>query len=193
VQKVALITGVGPGTGSAIARRFHEGGYRVAALARDAERLRQLTNSLPGSLPVVCDVANVDSLHDVCEQIKQTLGPVDVLVHNAVRGTRGDILEIDPADLERNFRINVTSLVHLTRLLAPDMITKGAGAILVTGNTAPRQIVFCGVRSDKGGTTGIGRVDGSAPWSRRNTRCLFRRRRCDRRAVDAGGVCGQTG
>ena len=36
---VCLISGVGPGTGSALARRFAEGGYRVALLARSEERL----------------------------------------------------------------------------------------------------------------------------------------------------------
>ena len=139
MDKVALITGVGPGTGSAIARRFHEGGYRVAALARDAERLERFTASLPGSVPIVCDVADHAQLIRAHGQIKSTLGPVDVVVHNAVRGTRGDVLQIDAADLERNFRINVTSLLHLTQLVAPDMISRGAGAIMVTGNTAARR------------------------------------------------------
>jgi NAD(P)-dependent dehydrogenase (short-subunit alcohol dehydrogenase family) len=33
-KKVALVTGVGPGTGSAIVRRFAEGHYEVAMIAR---------------------------------------------------------------------------------------------------------------------------------------------------------------
>jgi NAD(P)-dependent dehydrogenase (short-subunit alcohol dehydrogenase family) len=36
-KPLALVTGVGPGTGVAIVRRFAEGGYRVAMLARDAD------------------------------------------------------------------------------------------------------------------------------------------------------------
>ena len=39
--KVCLITGVGPGTGSALVRRFAEGGYSVAMLARNEERLAE--------------------------------------------------------------------------------------------------------------------------------------------------------
>lgn len=139
MDKVALVTGVGPGTGSAIARRFHEGGYRVAALARDAARLEQFTASLPGSMPIVCDVADDAELIRAHDQVRSTLGPVDVVVHNAVRGTRGDVLQIDRTDLERNFRVNVTSLLHLTQLVAPDMIGRGSGAIMVTGNTAARR------------------------------------------------------
>ena len=40
-KPLALVTGVGPGTGAAVARRFADSGYRVAMLARDAERLRK--------------------------------------------------------------------------------------------------------------------------------------------------------
>ena len=39
---VCLITGVGPGTGAALARRFARGGYRVAMLARNGDRLAAL-------------------------------------------------------------------------------------------------------------------------------------------------------
>ena len=49
-NKVALITGVGPGTGSSIARRFSKGGYKVAMIARDKERLKKLEDELEGCL-----------------------------------------------------------------------------------------------------------------------------------------------
>jgi NAD(P)-dependent dehydrogenase (short-subunit alcohol dehydrogenase family) len=40
-RPVALITGVGPGTGAAMARRFARGGYSVAMLARSRERMTE--------------------------------------------------------------------------------------------------------------------------------------------------------
>jgi NAD(P)-dependent dehydrogenase (short-subunit alcohol dehydrogenase family) len=138
-DQVALVTGVGPGTGAAIVRRFHEGGYRVAALARDGARLAELARECPGVMPVACDVADPEQRQDAHARIVRDLGAVDVLVHNAVRGTRGDVLEVDPADLEYNFRVNVTSLMALTQLVAPGMISRGHGAIVVTGNTAARR------------------------------------------------------
>jgi NAD(P)-dependent dehydrogenase (short-subunit alcohol dehydrogenase family) len=139
LDRVALVTGVGPGTGAAIVRRFHEGGYRVAALARDGARLAALAEECPRVLPVVCDVADDGQRRDAHARIVRELGAVDVLVHNAVRGTRGDVLEVDPADLEYNFRVNVTSLMALTQLVAPAMIERQRGAIVVTGNTAARR------------------------------------------------------
>ena len=55
---VALITGVGPGTGAAIARRFARGGYAVAMLARNSERLSALEREIEHSRGYLCDVTD---------------------------------------------------------------------------------------------------------------------------------------
>jgi short-subunit dehydrogenase len=64
------------------------------------------------------------------------MGAPAVLVHNAVGGVFGDILQVDPQHLERNFQINVMALLQLIQGLAPDMVESGSGTILATGNTA---------------------------------------------------------
>jgi NAD(P)-dependent dehydrogenase (short-subunit alcohol dehydrogenase family) len=133
---VCVVTGVGPGTGSALVRRFAAGGYRVAMLARTAERLRALAGEIHGATGYPCDVADADAVRAVAERIQAELGAPAVLVHNAVAGTFGTFLEIDPADLERNFRTNAMSLLFLARAFAPAMIAAGRGAIVVTGNTS---------------------------------------------------------
>lgn len=48
-DQVCVISGVGPGTGSALAKRFAEGGYRVALLARSESRLASLEQELAGA------------------------------------------------------------------------------------------------------------------------------------------------
>ena len=58
------------------------------------------------------------------------------MVHNALRSVRGSILELDPEDLERNFRVNATALLYLARETIPAMLEAGKGAIMVTGNTS---------------------------------------------------------
>ena len=133
---VCLITGVGPGTGAALARRFVRGGYRVAMLARNGDRLAALERELPGARGFVCDVGDAGAIADTVAAVRRDLGDPRVLVHNAVGGTFGGFLDIDPADLERNFRVNTMALLHLARALVPAMVRDGRGAIMVTGNTS---------------------------------------------------------
>jgi short-subunit dehydrogenase len=133
---VCLVTGVGPGTGAAVARRFARGGYRVAMLARSAERLAGLEAELPGSRAFACDVGDAGALSRALDDVRATLGDPAVVIHNAVSGSFGTFLDVDPADLERNFRVNVVSLLHLAQALLPDMIARGRGALVVTGNTS---------------------------------------------------------
>ncbi len=59
---VALITGVGEGTGAALARRFSEGRYRVAMVARNRERLQALETELSGATAYGCDISDLDAL-----------------------------------------------------------------------------------------------------------------------------------
>src|SRR5262249_8357577 len=121
-DNVCLITGVGPGPGSALARRFAAGGYRVAMLARSAARLAALEAELPGSRAFACDVSDAEMLARVLDDVRRDLGHPKVVVHNAVAGSFGTFLDVDPTILEQNFRVNVLSLLHLARGLLPDMI-----------------------------------------------------------------------
>jgi NADP-dependent 3-hydroxy acid dehydrogenase YdfG len=133
---VALVTGVGPGTGSALARRFTAGGYRCALMARDRSRLEVLAAELPGSLVVPCDVRDAEALAEAHARIVASLGHPGVVLHNAVLGVRGDFLTVDPRQMQRALEVNVMGLLHVARLFAPAMVAAGRGAIVVTGNTS---------------------------------------------------------
>ena len=131
-KPLALVTGVGPGTGAAVARRFAKGGYRVAMLARDTGRLAALEQEIEGAVAVPCDVSDAAAL----ERAVAAVGAPKVVVHNAVGGAFGTFEQVDAATLERNFQINTMALFHLARLTAPAMVAAGEGAIIVTGNTS---------------------------------------------------------
>lgn len=134
-KPLCLITGVGPGTGSAIARRFATEGYRVALNARNVERLDRLANELPDAIALPADLSFPDGRAALIAAILAD-GVPSVVVHNAVGGTFGDFLTIDPEDLARNFAINVQAVLDLARGLIPAMIEAGGGAFLATGNTS---------------------------------------------------------
>lgn len=131
-QPLALITGVGPGVGTSLVRRFAEAGYRVAMIARDVDRLVQLETEVPGAFAMPCDVTDTQALKQVIDKI----GAPKVVVHNAVGGSFASFQETDPAVLQKNFEINTMALLHLAQLVAPGMIEAGEGSIIVTGNTS---------------------------------------------------------
>lgn len=133
---VCLITGVGPGTGGALARRFADGGYTVAMLARDATRLADYERDIAGARAYPCDVTDGDALAATVEAIRSDLGAPAAIIHNAVGGAFGDFLEIEPAVLIRNFEINTVALLRLAQLTIPTMMTAGEGVFLCTGNTS---------------------------------------------------------
>ena len=133
---VVVVTGVGPGSGSAIARRFVVGGYKVAMLARTRERLAALEQELANAKGYTCDVTNETQLDSTIESVHRDLGTPKVLIHNAVGGAFGNFLEIDPQVLNRNFQVNTMALLHLARRLAPAMVEAGEGAIVASGNTS---------------------------------------------------------
>jgi NAD(P)-dependent dehydrogenase (short-subunit alcohol dehydrogenase family) len=133
---VALVTGVGPGTGAAIARRFSQGGYAVAMLARNGERLGVLEREIPNSHAYRCDVTDEAQLDRAIEAIRTDLGAPSVLIHNAVGGAFGNFMEIEPEVLNRNFQVNTMALLYLARRLAPAMIEAGQGSIIASGNTS---------------------------------------------------------
>jgi NAD(P)-dependent dehydrogenase (short-subunit alcohol dehydrogenase family) len=135
-EKICLISGVGPGTGAALARRFTSGGYRVAMLARDADRLRGLEREIEDSGAFPCDVSDPGQVEVALDSVVRTLGPPSVLIHNAVGGAFGSFLDIEPDVLNRNFQTNTMGLLYLARKVAPAMIAKGDGVIVATGNTS---------------------------------------------------------
>ncbi|MEM7542454.1 MAG: SDR family NAD(P)-dependent oxidoreductase [Pseudomonadota bacterium] len=135
-DKVCLISGVGPGTGTALAKRFAEGGYKIAMLARDASRLKQLESEIGGARGYVCDVADEQTVDTVVAQVREDMGAPSILIHNAVRGTFGNFLEADPQDLATNFQINTMGFLYLARAVAPAMVEAGEGVILASGNTS---------------------------------------------------------
>lgn len=136
--KIAVITGVGSsvGTGAALAKRFTEGGYKVAMLARNADRLKRHESAYPGAYAFACDVSDEAQVNLAVAAIKEQLGAPSVLIHNAVGGTMGSFQNVDPEVLLTNFRVNTMGLLYLARAIAPAMVSAAEGTIIATGNTS---------------------------------------------------------
>ena len=134
-QDVALIVGVGPGLGAALARRFAEGGFAVAVAARDAGRLRALAQEI-GGRAYACDAADAASVERLFEEVERDLGAPSVAIYNAGAYAPGAVLEIEAAEFERCWRILCLGGFLVGQRAARGMAAAGRGTVLFTGATA---------------------------------------------------------
>jgi NADP-dependent 3-hydroxy acid dehydrogenase YdfG len=138
-RPVAVVTGVGPGLGASLARRF-AGPYAVALLARRAEYLKELAREIRQSgatvLEVSCDVTDRVQLVEAFRAVRTGLGDPEVLLYNAGTAALGNITEITPEQYEADWRINAFGAFVAAKEVAPGMIARGRGTMLFAGATA---------------------------------------------------------
>lgn len=142
LRPLALITGASSGIGYELARKFGEHGYDLVIvsdnrekLSAAAERLAQLAGE-PGIEVVAADLATPDGVRKVHEHVKQLGRPIDVLAANAGVGVYGSFDETNLDDEIALINLNVTSQVHLIKLVLRDMRERDAGDILITSSIA---------------------------------------------------------
>ncbi len=128
---LALVTGASSGIGAAFARELDSRGYRLALLARRADRLEAVSSRLskPATLLVI-DLARPDAIGEVVSQLGQKGLSVDVLVNNAGLGDTGPFAVSDPRRVSEQIDVNVRATTTLTRALLPGMLERGSGAII---------------------------------------------------------------
>lgn len=136
---VAVVVGVGPGLGAAVARRFAEG-YTVAVLARKEEYLTSLVKEIESAgghaLAVPTDVSKEEQIVAAFATIRAKLGVPDVLIYNAAMRPVGRLMETKPTTFENTWRVSVLGAFLCCQQVVPDMLAKSTGVILFTGATA---------------------------------------------------------
>jgi short-subunit dehydrogenase len=136
---LAVVTGASSGIGLSLAGQFAKHGFDVVIAAEDAE-LQDAARSLgevgTSVLPVQVDLATHEGVRELYRAIVATGRPVDSLAINAGVGVGGAFTETD-LDAELNLiALNVTSAVHLAKLVLPEMVARGHGRVLFTSSIA---------------------------------------------------------
>ncbi|MHA1152722.1 MAG: SDR family NAD(P)-dependent oxidoreductase [Alphaproteobacteria bacterium] len=134
-KPVAVVVGVGPGLGSAVARRFAAAGFAVAVARRQVAESVGLAEEIGGRV-YACDATEQDSVESMFATIDRELGGPQVVVYNAGAYKPGGILEIEAADFERCWRIGCLGGFHVGQAAAKRMVEAAAGTIIFTGATA---------------------------------------------------------
>jgi NAD(P)-dependent dehydrogenase (short-subunit alcohol dehydrogenase family) len=165
MTKQALVTGASRGIGKAIALALADAGYDVAVAARTVGKgdptgdhstsvHRRIDRALPGSLEetaeeitargqaalqVRIDLTEIDSVEAACQQVLDTWGGVDVIVHNGRHigpGLMDTILDT-PIDQYRKFvEAHAVAPIRISQMLLPSMVARGGGTVVMISSGA---------------------------------------------------------
>jgi len=141
--KVVWITGASAGIGKALAIEASKNGAKVVLTARREELLNQVRHTCiangcqPNDILVVpLDVCDASKLEPAKDLVIQTYGKIDVLVLNAGRSQRARWEHTD-IQVDRDlFELNVFSVINLTRVVLPHMLSRKNGYIGVMSSSA---------------------------------------------------------
>jgi len=135
MSRVAVIAGVGPTIGAAVARRFHDDGFAIALLARTEEYVRTLAADLgDDAVAIPTDVTDESAVESAFDAVRESLGPVEVLVSNAAAGGGNPVESANVDRLRELFDVRVAGSLACVRAALPDLRETG-GTVLFSGTT----------------------------------------------------------
>jgi NAD(P)-dependent dehydrogenase (short-subunit alcohol dehydrogenase family) len=131
----ALIVGAGSGLSASLARLFAHEGLKVSLAARDAGKLEKLAAET-GARAYACDAGERYDVGQLFAALDADRLTPDVVVYNASYRTRGALIDLDPAEVERSIRVSAYAGFLVAQAAARRMLPQGRGAILFTGASA---------------------------------------------------------
>jgi short-subunit dehydrogenase len=136
-----LLTGASSGIGAALARELARAGAVVGMCARRTDLLDAVLDDCraasPDSRAWTVDLADLDAVDELAATATSELGAIDVLIHNAALSNyHADGLTTPWADVEYLMRLDYLSPVRLTRAIAPAMVERGEGRVVVVSSMA---------------------------------------------------------
>jgi NAD(P)-dependent dehydrogenase (short-subunit alcohol dehydrogenase family) len=130
MTRTVVVTGAAGGIGTALVKRFVAEGDRVVALERTADVLKRL----PQAEPVVCDIADEQSVSAAFSG----LGPIDLLVNSAGVGESAPLAKTTLEEWTRHLMVNATGPFLCMRAVVPGMRERGDGVIVTVASIAGR-------------------------------------------------------
>ena len=126
-----FITGVSTGFGAVLAELALNNGDKVAATFRKQEQADEFTQKAgENGRGLVCDVTDEQQVKQAVAEAIQALGHIDVVVNNAGYGSLGSIEEVDDAEVQRQFEVNVFGPLRVLRAVLPHLRERKSGHIL---------------------------------------------------------------
>ncbi|MEX2480531.1 MAG: SDR family oxidoreductase [Gammaproteobacteria bacterium] len=142
IDQIALVTGASRGIGKAIALELAAGGATVACVATRAENAAQVVDEIVRSGGLAraygCRVEVSAEVTDLFDAVRETLGPVALLVNNAGISQPMATLEMTPENWDLHMDVNCKSVFLCAQAAARQMKDNGGGNIVNIGSTLGR-------------------------------------------------------
>jgi short-subunit dehydrogenase len=129
--RTVLLTGATGGLGGAIARDLSDAGARLVLSGRRTEVLEPLAGEL-GARLVIADLSEPSDLDRLVEEA----GAIDILIANAGVPGSGRLLDLSAREIDRVLEVNLRAPIMLTRALAPGMVQRRGGQIVLISSLA---------------------------------------------------------
>jgi short-subunit dehydrogenase len=131
----ALIVGAGQGLSASLARLLANNGLKVTLASRSIDDLAPLTKEI-GGRAIACDASKPAAVAKLFADMDASGGAPDVVVYNASYRTRGPLIELDPAEVEKSLIVSAFAGFLVAQEAVKRMLPKKHGAILLTGASA---------------------------------------------------------
>ena len=131
----ALIVGAGHGLSAALARAFAKEGMQVALAARAPDKLAKLAQDT-GARTFACDATQRADVEAVFAALDAAKAAPDVVVYNASYRTRGPLIDLDPAEVERAIAVTAFGAFLVAQAAVRRMLPHRHGAVFLTGASA---------------------------------------------------------
>ncbi|MGQ9575761.1 MAG: 3-oxoacyl-[acyl-carrier-protein] reductase [Thermoguttaceae bacterium] len=138
--RVAVVTGAARGLGRAIAQTLARAGAKVACVDVNAEMLAETVAAIQAAggtaMPLSCDVADSQTVHQVIEEVLKAWGGLYILVNNAGITRDNLLLRMKDEEFDVVVRVNLRGTFLFTRAAARPMLKAHGGRIINIASVA---------------------------------------------------------
>lgn len=149
----AIVVGVGPGIGLAVARRFVREGMSAGLIARSDATVKAAAAELGNAdvLPVTADVTDEAGLRAALDRVVEAYGVPEVVVYNAALIQPDRIGDLTAQQHLDALAVNVVGAITTAAHLAPAMAERGSGSFLITGGMPASKPEYASLSLGKAG------------------------------------------